>query len=150
MRARGLRRLAVVAVGLALLAFLWALFQPFAGDGGDPVRVTIPKQAGLSEIGDTLDRKGVVQSSWLFALRARVAGDSGDLKPGAYTLREDMSYGDVLDTLVTGPARNVVQLTIPEGLSRREITPLAGVGVVPAGVVRVAELQEQGWTYIRP
>lgn len=31
-----------------------------------------------------------------------------------------------------------------------EITPLAGVGVVPAGVVRVAELQEQGWTYIRP
>jgi uncharacterized protein len=31
-----------------------------------------------------------------------------------------------------------------------EIIPLAGVGVVPAGVVRVAELQEQGWTYIRP
>ena len=31
-----------------------------------------------------------------------------------------------------------------------EITPLPGVGVVPAGVVRVAELQEQGWTYIRP
>ena len=31
-----------------------------------------------------------------------------------------------------------------------EITPLAGVGVVPAGIVRVAELEEQGWTYIRP
>jgi intracellular sulfur oxidation DsrE/DsrF family protein len=31
-----------------------------------------------------------------------------------------------------------------------EITPLPGVGVVPAGVVRVAELEEQGWTYIRP
>ena len=31
-----------------------------------------------------------------------------------------------------------------------EITPLPGVGVVPAGIVRVAELQEQGWTYIRP
>ena len=31
-----------------------------------------------------------------------------------------------------------------------EITPLAGVGVVPAGIVRVAELQEQGWIYIRP
>ena len=25
----------------------WALFQPFAGDGGDPVRVTIPKEAGV-------------------------------------------------------------------------------------------------------
>jgi intracellular sulfur oxidation DsrE/DsrF family protein len=31
-----------------------------------------------------------------------------------------------------------------------EVIPLPGVGVVPAGVVRVAELQEQGWTYIRP
>ena len=31
-----------------------------------------------------------------------------------------------------------------------EIFPLPGVGVVPAGVVRVVELQEQGWTYIRP
>ncbi len=126
MRTRGLRRLAVVAAGLAVLAFLWALFQPLAGDGGDPVRVTIPKQAGVSKIGDILDREGVVPSGALFALRARVAGDSSDLKPGAYTLRDHMSYGDVLDALVAGPARNVIQLTIPEGLSRREIAPLAG------------------------
>jgi intracellular sulfur oxidation DsrE/DsrF family protein len=31
-----------------------------------------------------------------------------------------------------------------------EIVPIAGVGVVPAGIVRVAELQEQGYVYIRP
>ena len=31
-----------------------------------------------------------------------------------------------------------------------EIFPIKGVGVVPAGVVRVAELQEQGWVYVRP
>ena len=31
-----------------------------------------------------------------------------------------------------------------------EITPIQGVGVVPAGIVRVAELQEQGYVYIRP
>jgi peptidoglycan lytic transglycosylase G len=126
MRARGLRRLAVTAAGLAVLAFLWALFEPFAGDDGDPVRVTIPRQAGVSEIGDILDQQGVVPSSTLFGLRARLAGDSIDLKPGVYTLRKDMSYGDVLDRLVSGPGSNVIQLTIPEGLSRREIAPLAG------------------------
>lgn len=32
----------------------------------------------------------------------------------------------------------------------KEVVPIKGVGVVPAGVVRVAELEEQGWTYIRP
>ena len=31
-----------------------------------------------------------------------------------------------------------------------EITPLPGVVVVPAGIVRVIELQEQGWAYVKP
>jgi UPF0755 protein len=126
MRSRAPRRLAVAAAGVAALAFLWALFQPLAGSGGDSVRVTIPKQAGVGKIGDILDQQGVVPSGLLFSLRARLAGDGGDLKPGVYTLRKDMAYGDVLDVLVAGPARSVIQLTIPEGLSRREIVPLAG------------------------
>ncbi len=126
MRARGLRRLAVAAAGVAALAFLWALFQPFAGDGGDRVRVTVPKEAGVGEIGDILDREDVVPSSTLFALRARLGGDDDDLKPGVYTLREHMPYGDAIDALIAGPARNLIQLTIPEGLARREIAPVAG------------------------
>jgi UPF0755 protein len=90
------------------------------------VRVTVPRQAGVAKIGEILDRAGVVPSGTLFALRARLAGDGGDLKPGVYYLREHMSYGDVLDRLVSGPSKDLVQLTIPEGLSRREIVPLAG------------------------
>jgi intracellular sulfur oxidation DsrE/DsrF family protein len=31
-----------------------------------------------------------------------------------------------------------------------EVIPLKGVGVVPAGIARVAELQEQGYAYARP
>jgi UPF0755 protein len=129
-RERGLRRLAVVAAGIALLAFLWALVQPFAPEGGDAVQVTIPRDAGVGDIGDILDRRGVVPSGMLFSLRARLAGDSGDLKPGLYALRKHMSYGDVLDELVAGPASNVIRLTIPEGLSRREIAPRAAAAGV--------------------
>jgi intracellular sulfur oxidation DsrE/DsrF family protein len=39
------------------------------------------------------------------------------------------------------------------GAEKREghaITPIAGVKVVPAGIVRVMELQEEGWSYVRP
>jgi intracellular sulfur oxidation DsrE/DsrF family protein len=32
----------------------------------------------------------------------------------------------------------------------KEVVPMAGVGVVPAGIVRVMELEEQGWSYVRP
>jgi intracellular sulfur oxidation DsrE/DsrF family protein len=31
-----------------------------------------------------------------------------------------------------------------------EIIPLEGVKVVPAGIVRIMELQEQGYSYVRP
>ena len=118
----GLRR--IVFAGLALAAF-GLLFQPFAGDGGDPVRVAIAKDASVGEIADILDERGVVSRASLFELRATLGGDRGDLKSGVYELREDMSYGDAIDALVAGPSPDIVRLTIPEGLSRREIAPLA-------------------------
>jgi UPF0755 protein len=123
---RGPRRVALAALALAGVAFLWALFQPFAGDGGDRVRVQIPKQAGVGEIAEILHERGVVTNAALFELRATLGGDRGDLKAGTYYLREDMGYGDAIERLVAGPSRRIVQLTIPEGLSRREIAPLAG------------------------
>ncbi len=122
--------LARSAVALAAIAFLCALFQPFAGDGGDAVRVVIPKGESVGEIGDALDTAGVVPSANLFGLRARLSGKSDDLKPGTYNLREDMGYGDVLDRLSKGPGTQTVNVTIPEGLSRREVAPL----VAKAGV----------------
>ena len=62
-----------------------------------------------------------MSSSTFFQLRARLAGRSNDLKPGTYTLRADMSYGAALKALDKGVPPNIVQLTIPEGLSRREV-----------------------------
>ena len=121
----GLRRIVFAGLALAAFVFLLALFQPFAGDGGDPVRVAIAKDASVGEIADILDERGVVSRASLFELRATLGGDRGDLKPGVYELREDMSYGDAIDALVAGPSPDIVQLTIPEGLSRREIAPLA-------------------------
>jgi UPF0755 protein len=128
MRIAGIARASILLTALVLA---WALFQPFAGDGGDRVRVVIPKDGSVARIADILDEAGVIESGTLFEVRATLAGKRGDLKPGTYTLREDMSYGDVIDRLTAGPASDVLTVTIPEGLSRREIAPLvarAGVG----------------------
>jgi peptidoglycan lytic transglycosylase G len=135
---RDLRRIAFVALGLAAVAFLWALFQPLAPGPGDAVRVQIPKQAGVGEIADLLAERGVVSNAGLFELRATLGGDRDDLKPGLYRLREDMTYGDAIDRLVAGPSREIVQLTIPEGLSRREIAPLAGRAGVQGNYLRAS------------
>jgi UPF0755 protein len=111
--------LVVVAVGW----FLNSLFQPFKGDGEGQVGVVIPQGASLGEIADLLESKGVVSSSSFFQLRARLAGRSDQLKPGRYTLARDMSFSTVLDRLEQGLPPNVVQIVIPEGLSRSEIAP---------------------------
>jgi UPF0755 protein len=105
--------------------FLNALFQPFKGDGDGSVGVVVPSGANLGQIADRLERQGVISSSTFFQLRARLAGRSSDLKPGRYILARDMSYGAVLDKLEQGLPPDVVRLTIPEGLSRREVAPIA-------------------------
>jgi UPF0755 protein len=118
-------RVGLIAVGLAVLAFLWALFQPLAPEGDDPVRVVIPPRTSAGEIGEMLDRAQVVPSAALFELRALLGGDRDELKPGIYYLREGMSYGAVLDRLTSGPPTDLIQVTVPEGLSRAEVAAVA-------------------------
>ncbi len=121
-------RLAVALVaGLVAIAVAWfalSLFQPFKGDGGDPVRVTVPRGSSLEQIAKLLEKNDVVSSSTFFQLRARLAGRSDGLKPGRYTLRKDMSFTAALDELEKGTSPNIVVLTIPEGLSRGEIAKI--------------------------
>jgi UPF0755 protein len=122
-------RIIVALIAVAMLAtvgwFLVSLFQPFHGDGeGDSMRVVVPQGSTLGDIADLLERDGVVASAGFFELRARIEGRSGDLKPGPYRFKENMSYDAVLDRLEKGVAPNVVRVAIPEGRSRREIAPL--------------------------
>jgi UPF0755 protein len=121
------RILALVFLAIVAVAawFLVSLFQPFGGDGSGSVTVTVPQGASVGEIGDILARRGVVSRSFFFELRARLGGHSGDLKPGVYRLKHDMSYSAALDALSKGVAPDVVQVVIPEGRSRREVAPLA-------------------------
>ncbi|MEA2404535.1 MAG: hypothetical protein QOE08_1182 [Thermoleophilaceae bacterium] len=116
--------LPLIGLGVVLLVVLWflvSLFQPLKGDGQGAVRVTIPPGSGVSAIGHKLADANVVSSPFFFQLRTRLGGNSGNLKPGAYTLKHDMSYSDAITALTKGPAANTVSIGIPEGRSRREI-----------------------------
>jgi uncharacterized YceG family protein len=111
----------VLVVAAALVWFLWSLFQPFHGDGAGNVAVTLPQKSGVGEIGDLLERRGVISSSFFFGARATLDGKRSALKPGSYALKRDMSYAAVLDKLSAGPPNNIVTVVVPEGRSRREI-----------------------------
>ena len=133
-RRRWVRRFVVLLLVLALAAvvvFAFMLYQPFHGKGYDAVVVRIPPGSSAGEIGDLLSSKDVVDSGFFFALRARLGGDRGKLRAGTYTLKRSMPYKDALAALTEAPtAAPTIDVTLPEGPSRRELAPrVAQAGV---------------------
>ena len=117
--------LVAILLAAALIWFLVQLFQPFAGSGHGAVTVDIPAHSSSGQVGDLLQKNGVISSSFFFELRATLAGERSDLRPGRYHLKLGMSYGDVLAILtkVPKPAK-VTNLTITEGRTRHQIDVL--------------------------
>jgi UPF0755 protein len=124
-------RILATVVLILILVFLNSLFQPFVGDGHGKVVVDIPKGSSVGEVGNLLEKKGVisdgfvVSGSTLFQARVTIAGKRSDLFAGKFTMQEGMSYGDAIDQLSKEPKPaeaqskpGVVTVTIPEGQSR--------------------------------
>jgi uncharacterized YceG family protein len=119
-------------VGLAVLAVVvigaLQLFQPFGSAEGARVEVTVPQGSSAREIGNLLADAGVVDSGFMFNLRATLSGKRDSLRSGRHTLHKDMTYGKAIAALSEMPATTkpvTIKVTIPEGRSRREIVPIA-------------------------
>jgi uncharacterized YceG family protein len=116
----------VLLVGLAYIAN--GVFQPFHGDPGENVRVSIPENSDAGQVGDILAEAGVVDSARFFVYNATVNGSRGDLRPGDYTLKKDMSNEEAISALTKVPEKPTavptVELTLVEGPSRRENAPV--------------------------
>jgi UPF0755 protein len=124
-------RILATVVLILILVFLNSLFQPFVGEGHGKVVVDIPKGSSVGEVGNLLEKKGVisdgfvVSGSTLFQARVTIAGKRSDLFAGKFTMKEGMSYGDAIDELSSEPKPaeqatkpGIVTVTIPEGQSR--------------------------------
>jgi UPF0755 protein len=123
-RARIFASLALV-LAAAIVWFVVELFQPFHGSGHGSVTVVIPAHSHISQIGDELERDGVISSSFFFQLRATLSGDRGDLRAGSYRLQRDMSFSSVLSILTKAPpAAKVTDVTIIPGKTRRQVDAL--------------------------
>jgi len=122
--------LIVLLLFAALLVIMLFLFQPFGSAEGDRVRVVIPAGSSAGEIGERLAAADVVGSGTLFSLRATLAGKRGELRSGRYTLNHGMTYGAAIEALSRKPApvekAATVNVTIPEGRSRKEIARTIG------------------------
>jgi UPF0755 protein len=134
-----------IVVLLLVFWFVYALFQPFHSDGNEEVRVTIPKGASVSEVGDLLIDKGVIDDpllpiggSTLFQMRATLSGKRSSLYAGQFTLTESMGYGSALDVLSVPPQKRTVAVTVPEGLARSQVAQLVEEVGVPGSYTKAS------------
>lgn len=123
------RRVGPLARLLGFMLAILLLFGGFAGYAlkassgsreGREVTVIIKPGASASTIAAQLERAGVIDAAWLFRLYARLRGSAGQLKPGEYVLRTNMSYGAVFEVLEKGPKVELTRVTVPEGKTVRE------------------------------
>jgi len=135
-----------VLVALFLLWSLNQLFQPFHGDGSGHVAVDIPKGSSVSEVGDILSDKGVIDDSTLFQIRVTLAGKRSEIYSGHFSLAHDMSYGDAIDALSTPPVKRTVSVTIPEGYTRSQAAQLVEEDGVPGSYTKATVRS----TYLNP
>ena len=129
-------RIAGMILLVIVLWFLFSLFQPFKGDGSGKVQVTIPKGSSVSEVGDLLSKKGVIDNSTFFQIRVTLDGKRSDLYAGHFTLAHEMSYGAAIDALSVPPVKRVTTVTIPEGYSRSQAAQLVEEDGIPGSYTK--------------
>jgi len=113
--------LVVIAAGGAW--FWWQLSPP--GGAGARVDVQIESGWGVPKIGDELAHRGIIGSSLVFSVYARLNGDT-KFEAGTYQLRKHMGVRDAVKALKAGPQRKYISLTIPPGLWMKEIAQRVG------------------------
>jgi UPF0755 protein len=106
-----------------------------ASDDPTPVVFVVRPGATATEIGQELQRTGLIRSAVAFQIQAKVRGVGARLGMGEYELRRNMRVGEILDALIAGARRPGRIVTVPEGWRSEEIAQYLEV----AGVVKAAE-----------
>jgi UPF0755 protein len=77
-------------------------------------------KGGTTDVGEQLQREGVIEHYYLFLAGLHMLGKAAQIKAGEYQFKEKASLNDVVETLVEGKAI-LHALTIPEGLTSQQI-----------------------------
>ncbi len=112
----------VVVLAVAGILAARALSYPQARHEGRgaALAVEIPPRTSFPRVASLLHDKGVIARPRWFRLYAMWRGDTTNVKAGKYSLRDDMTPKEVLDTIIAGVKETTIQVTLPEGLHMLE------------------------------
>ena len=115
MRRVGLLILAVLALGLAAMAFNFVNGWTRSGPLDHDITVVVSPGASLRGMATQLEKAGAISSANVFLTRARFLGGSAVIKAGEYEVPRGASNAQILEILQGGKTINYL-VTIPEGM----------------------------------
>lgn len=113
----------MVAVSATLLAVLLFLLMVPAGDGSHVLLVDCVKGAPLSRAAADMERRGIIRSATALVWLARLKGQDGQVKAGAYQFNDGMKVSEILRKMVAGEVY-AVRFAVPEGYSIYQLAEL--------------------------
>jgi len=126
-------------VVFTLAVLVYALFDFFApGPLEAPVTLLFERGQGFQAMSASLEKSGVIRNKYLFEAEAVLLGSARKFKAGEYEFSPSIPTSLVMDMIAQG--RVVIhKITVPEGLTVREVTELLKAeplltGDVPEGI----------------
>jgi intracellular sulfur oxidation DsrE/DsrF family protein len=143
---------------LATVALVSMAFASGAVAEGKPHRVAIQVDQNDPQVMDQALKNAVNVIEYYCARNEDVDLDIVTYGPGLHMLRADTSpvqdrIKRLKDMVFPGKIQFSACNNTKQGMEKAEghaISILPDATIVPSGVVRLMELQEQGWSYIRP
>lgn len=71
---------------------------------GKEVLVQVSSHMGARELGDLLEKKGLIRSAELFVLQLRLSSYSGEIQEGTYTLSTSMTVYEMMQAMSASEA----------------------------------------------
>lgn len=119
------RHILLILLPIPILLF-FGLLRSYYGSRAIPpgLTVTIPAGASAEQIGEILDREGLISSKTLFLLAVRVQKIQSRFRPGTYRFPSPISMADLIAALQSTRHQISTFVTISEGLRSWEIAAL--------------------------
>ena len=100
----------VLAVIIVIIVYKWSLVAyeygtrvfnepPMSAGEGRTVTVVIEKGASVTEMGQTLEKKGLIRDADLFRIQEMLSAYKGKLQAGTYELKTSMTTDEIMRIL---------------------------------------------------
>ena len=135
--------LVIVVVAAGVTFFIGKQWFEAVGPLPEDKVVNIPARSGIRDIGELLQREGVIDRPWIFVVGATALKlkTQGELRAGEYQFNKQASVRETVETILAGKAVQHL-VTIAEGLTSEQIVQRLMDSEVLAGNIK--EIPREG------